>query len=153
MAANTIRTNFLRPARASFYPDLWSATWNALQGQERLVRGENRIIIFSAVKEDREPRPELISSILTSSTLVQAISIEDNPNLDEFCLKTRAISQRVAEEEEVSLAIERAYLQLLARCEISYEPASPEARNLKIRAHAPAGWAEMNLPVPAEPSG
>ncbi len=152
---DAIRTSFQHSGRGVPCPDLWTALWSAVKGQERLVRGENRIIIFSDAVEERSAGLELISAIITSSTLVQATSTEDNPRLEEFCRKTRGLFRRVDGEEEASRAMEQACLQLLARYEISYPPAVPEAQNLKIRAQTPSGWAEMTLaiPPPAEPSG
>ena len=111
------------------------------------------MIIFSNVEETRGAGLELISAIITSSTLVQAISTGKNPRVEDFCAKTRGVFRRVSGEEEASTAIEQAYLQLLARYEISYQPIEPLAQNLKVRAHTPAGWGEFTLAIPAEPSG
>ena len=151
--ADAIRASFLHPPAASICPGLWTAVWNAVKGQERLVRGENRIIIFSNAPEWRGAGLELISSVMTSVTLVQAVSTVDNPRLEDFCRKTRGVFSRVESEEEAARAIEQAYLQLLSRYEMSYPPVSAEARNLKIRIHTPSGWGEITLPIPAESSG
>ncbi len=153
-APDAIRANFLRPTTAPACPDLWTAIRIAVRGQDRLVRGERRVIVFSGVEEGRAAGSGLISSVITSSTLVQVISTEDNPGLEEFCLRTRGLFRHVG-GEEAAAAIEQAYLQLLARYEISYQTACPQARNLKIRAHTPSGWAEVTLgiPPPAEARG
>jgi hypothetical protein len=145
---DAIRANFLRPTSTSACADLWTAIRNAVRGHDRLVRGERRAIVFSGVEEGRAAGPGLISSVITSSTLVQVISTEDNPGLEDFCLRTGGLFRRVGGEEEAAAAIEEAYLQLLAHYEISYQPVCPQARNLKIRAHTPSGWAEVTLAIP-----
>ena len=146
---DAIEDGFQHPAGGGSCPDLWNAVWNAVQGLERLVRGENRIILFSNSPESRAAGLTLVSSVITSSTRVQAISTAENPRIEEFCAKTRGIYRRVDSEEEAAAAIELACLQLLARYEISYPPVLPEAQNLKVRAHTPSGWAEMTLAIPS----
>jgi hypothetical protein len=148
---NAIRTTFLRPNHASVRPDLWTTIWNAVRAQGPPARGENRLILFSNAEESRVAGTGLISSVIASSTLVQAISTQDNPRLEDFCLQTRGLYRRVR-EEEAAVAIERAYLQLLVHYEISYQPVSPQAQTLKIRVHTPAGSAETTLPILPPPA-
>jgi hypothetical protein len=145
---DAIENAFLHPVGAGSCTDIWNATWNAVKGLERLVRGENRIILFSNSRESRAAGLALLSSVIMSSTRVQAISTEDNPRLEDFCAKTRGLYRRVQSEDEAAAAIGQACLQLLARYEISYSPVLPEGRNLKARAHTPAGWAEITLAIP-----
>lgn len=44
-----------------------------------------------------------------------------------------------------------AYLNLLARYTISYQPVSRDARSLRIRVHTPSGWGETDIPIPPRP--
>lgn len=150
--ADTIRTTFLHPKRASC-PDIWAAIWNAVQGQDRLVRGDNRVIVFSNEPPVSAAGQGLISWVISSSTEVQVICTGDSPRLEDFCKKTRGRFLAARGEEEAAKAVEQAYLQLLARYEISYRPLSLQARALKIRAHTPSGWGELTMTIPPEPSG
>ncbi|HTX33420.1 MAG TPA: HEAT repeat domain-containing protein [Bryobacteraceae bacterium] len=154
-----VRSALLHPTSTGVWSDLWNAdlwnaVWNAVQCLKRLVRGEKRIIVCSNVRESRAAGMALLSSVISSSTHVQVIATEENPRLEEFCRQTDGLFRRVQGEEQVAAAVEEAYLQLLARYEISYSVVSPEAHTLMVRAHTPSGWAEMALAIPPpEPSG
>ena len=47
--------------------------------------------------------------------------------------------------------IEQAYLNLLARYEIAYQPVAPNAPVLKVRVQTPGGWGETLIAAAQEP--
>jgi hypothetical protein len=54
-------------------------------------------------------------------------------------------------EDEISAMIEQAYLNLLARYEIAYQPVVPDAPVLKVRIQTPGGWGETLIASAYEP--
>ena len=64
-----------------------------------------------------------------------------NQQLQEFCRRTHT-SFRSGAEEDIPAMIEQAYLNLLARYEIAYQPVVPTAPVLKVRVQTPYGWGE-----------
>ena len=47
--------------------------------------------------------------------------------------------------------VEQAYLNLLARFEIAYQPVAPNAPVLKVRVQTPVGWGETLIAAAREP--
>ena len=140
------------PARTGC-TDLWSAIWRSVRTDNAPVRGKRHVIIFSHTEEAKSAGPGLISATLSSRALVQVISSVPNPALEYFCRRVRGNFQVAATDEEVAALVGQAYVNLLARYDISYRPVCPEAPTLKIRVHAPSGWGESELPIPARPVG
>jgi hypothetical protein len=54
-------------------------------------------------------------------------------------------------EDEIPAMIEQAYLNLLARYEIAYQPVAPNAPVLKVRIQTPGGWGETLIASAPEP--
>jgi hypothetical protein len=54
-------------------------------------------------------------------------------------------------EDEIPAMIGQAYLNLLARYEIAYQPVAPNASVLKVRIQAPGGWGETLIASGHEP--
>lgn len=138
------------PARTGC-TDLWSAIWRSVRTDNGPVRGKRHVIIFSHTEEAKSAGPGLISATLTSRALVQVISSVPNPALENFCRRVRGNFQIAATDEEIAPLVGQAYVNLLARYDISYRSACPEALTLKIRVHAPSGWGESELPIPTRP--
>jgi hypothetical protein len=90
----------------------------------------------------------LIAAVHASQTSIQVVSTSPNPALREFCRRIdgrfHLVEDSAAIEERVSLA----YLTLLARYEIRYQPVCADAVSLKLRVHTPAGWGETMVPLP-----
>jgi hypothetical protein len=129
--------------------DLWSAVWRSVQSDGGPVRGKRHVIVFSHNPEAKSAGLSLISGILTSSALVQVVSSVVNPALASFCSRVHGSFRTAATDEEIATLVEQTYVNLLARYDIGYEPACPEAPTLRIRVHAPSGWGESELPIPA----
>jgi hypothetical protein len=140
------------PARTGC-TDLWSAIWRSVQTDSGPVRGKRHVMIFSNTEEAKSAGSGLISATLTSRALVQVVSSVPNPALEDFCRRVRGNFQLAATNEEIAPLVGQAYVNLLARYDISYQPACPEASNLKIRVHAPSGWGESVVPIPTRPLG
>jgi 2-polyprenyl-3-methyl-5-hydroxy-6-metoxy-1,4-benzoquinol methylase len=70
--------------------------------------------------------------------------------LQEFCQRTHTWFRNGAEEELVE-TIEQAYLNMLARYEIAYQPVAANAPVLKVRVQTPTGWGETLIAAPSEP--
>jgi hypothetical protein len=61
--------------------------------------------------------------------------------------------QRHCLEEELGESIEQAYLNLLARYEIAYQPVSETPADLKVHLQTPAGWGETLIMAGRQPEG
>ena len=140
------------PARTGC-TDLWTAIWRSVRTDNGPVRGKRHVIIFSGIEEARFAGPGLITAALTSRALVQVVSSVPNPTLADFCTRVRGNFRIAATDAEIAPLVEQAYLNLLPQYDISYQSACPEAPILKIRVHAPSGWGESQVPVPARPVG
>ena len=137
------------PKRSECAP-LWNSLWQAVRADQAPARGRRHLILFSDSESERAAGNGLVSAVLASRAIVQMISTKPNARLEQFCSDVRG-SFRIAESEEaIAEAISMAYLNLLARYEISYQSACPEARDLRIRVNSPSGWAETHLALPGQ---
>jgi HEAT repeat protein len=134
------------PAKRIDCTDLWTALWRATR-TDGAARGQRHIIVFSRSPENRIAGHGLVSNVQTSRSHVLAISSVENPELLEFCKRTNS-AFHLAGEEEIPEIIRQAYLSLLARYEISYQPLKGNAGTLKIRVQSPDGCGETLLPLP-----
>lgn len=130
--------------------DLWTAMWCATKQDGGQSRGKRHVIVFSSVEERRIAGHGLISNMQRGRIPAQAISAGPNAQLEEFCRRTHTWYRNGAEEEIVEM-IEQAYLNLLARYEISYQPVAPHSPVLKVRVQTPTGWGETQIAGLQEP--
>ncbi|MCX6629149.1 MAG: hypothetical protein NTW28_16140, partial [Candidatus Solibacter sp.] len=130
--------------------DLWTAVWCATEQERGQSRGKRHVIVLSSVQEGRIAGHGLISNVQSGRVPVQAIGSGPNEQLQEFCRRTHTWYRNGAEEELVEM-IEQAYLNLLARHEIAYQPVVANAPVLKVRVQTPSGWGETLIPVVHEP--
>jgi hypothetical protein len=128
--------------------DLWRSVWNIVRSDQPPPRGRRHIILFSDEPPDRSPGDGLMRAIAASRTLVQVISTVPNPTLEGFSRRVGGGFKIADSEEAVAREISMAYLNLLARYEISYAPPGPGASELKIRISSPGGWAAITLALP-----
>ena len=91
------------------------------------------------------------NALKSSNGSVQVISAAPNPELEALCGRTHTRMIMVETPEAAAIAIEEAYLGLLARYEVTYESASPAAQRLEVRVRSPEAWgtAEISIPAPA----
>jgi hypothetical protein len=121
--------------------DLWTALWRATNQVGGQSRGRRHVIVFSSAEEGRIAGHGLIDKLLGGRLPVQVISSGPNGQLAELCLRTN-ITQRICAVEELGEVIEQAYLNLLARYEIAYEPVAATPTDLKVHLQTPVGWGE-----------
>ncbi|HUI53778.1 MAG TPA: HEAT repeat domain-containing protein [Bryobacteraceae bacterium] len=125
--------------------DVWSAIWRSLRPGVETVRGKRHLIVFTPADTARFTGYALSAAILSSRASLQVISGGANPHMEAFCRRISA-SFQIA-DSAIETILTRAYLNLLARYEISYRRVRPEATCLRIRIHAPAGSGEVTIPL------
>jgi HEAT repeat protein len=121
--------------------DLWTGVWRATKQDGGQSRGKRHVILMSSSEEGRIAGHGLISNMQGARIPVQVIASGPNRQLQEFCRRTH-IQFRCMAQDEIPTMIEQAYLNLLARYEIAYQPVAANAPALKVRVQTPAGWGE-----------
>lgn len=140
---------FLNTAKRTECSDIWTALGRAVRPDGRPVRGKRHLLVLAPVEVGRAAEHDLISAVLSSRTSVQVVSAVPNQALADFCRHTEGTFHLAATDSAIEEFVSRAYLNLLARYEIRYSIAVPDAANLRIRVHAPEGWGETSVAVPA----
>jgi hypothetical protein len=130
--------------------DLWTGVWCATKQDGGQSRGKRHVIVLSSAEEGRIAGHGLIANLQGGRTPVQVIASGPNGQLQEFCRRTHILFRNGA-EEEIPAMIEQAYLNLLARYEIAYQPVAASAPVLKVRVQTPSGWAETLIAAAQEP--
>jgi HEAT repeat protein len=126
--------------------DLWTGVWCATKKDGGQSRGKRHAIVLSSTEEGRIAGHGLIANMQSGRIPVQVIASGPNERLQEFCQRTHT-SFRVGAEDEIQAMIEQAYLGLLTRYEIAYQPVVPNAPVLKVRIQTPGGWGETLICV------
>lgn len=129
--------------------DLWTALWRATRPDNGQSRGRRHVIVLGSAEEGRIAGHGLVSNVQTARIPLQAICCGPNGQLQEFCTRTR-MPFHLCMEEEISEIVRSAYLNLLARFEITYQPVLIEAVPLKVRVQTPIGWGESLIPANRE---
>jgi hypothetical protein len=129
--------------------DLWRSVWNIVRADQPQPRGRRHIILFSDEPPDRSPGDGLLRAVSASRTLVQVISTVPDATLEGFSRRAGGGFKIADSEEAVAREISMAYLNLLARYEVSYVPPGAGASALKVRINSPGGWAEVSLALPS----
>jgi len=124
----------------------WTAVHRAVLPGNTPTRGTRHMIVLASDDVADNSDDNLIAAVHASRTLIQVVSTSPNPTLLEFCRRIdgrfHLVDDRAAMAERISLA----YLSLLARYEIRYQPVA-DAANLKVRVQTPAGWGETVVPL------
>ena len=121
----------------------WTAVHRAVLPGNTALRGKRHVIVLAPDEVGGYEDDDLISAVLASRASIQVVSTSANPSLREFCRRIDGHFHYVADNSAIEEAVSLAYLSLLARYEIRYQPVSPVATSLKLRVHTPAGWGEM----------
>ena len=128
--------------------DLWRTILRAVRSEQGQNRGKRHVILFSDGEPYRSAGDGLVATVQHSGATVQVIATRRNPKVESFCRRAHA-DYRIAEnEEDAARLLEMAYLNLLARCEITWHTLFPEPGDLKVRITAPSGWGEAAVPAP-----
>lgn len=144
----TITTALNTPPKRTESAELWKMVWESVRADQGPQRGRRHMILFNDSELDRAAGSGLVSAVLASRAIVQVISTIRNPKLEEFCTRVRGSFRLAESDEAVAEAVSMAYLNLLARYEISYTPVNPEASALRIRISNPSGSAETQIALP-----
>jgi hypothetical protein len=123
----------------------WTAIKQAILPGSNAVRGPTHMIVLAPEGVGGSADDDLIAAVRASRTAVQLISAAENPVLREFCRRVYGHFQHVKDGAGIEEAISSAYLIVLARYEIRYQPVVADAATLKIRVQAPAGWGETTV--------
>ena len=130
--------------------DLWTGVWCATKQDGGQSRGKRHTIVLSSTEEGRIAGHGLIANMQSGRIPIQVIASGPNERLQEFCRRTHT-SFRMGAADEIPAMIEQAYLNLLARYEIAYQPVVPSAPVLKVRIQTPGGWGETLIASAHEP--
>ena len=130
--------------------DLWETLGRCVGLDRAAARGKRHLIVVATDRVGRIAGQGLILSVIGSRTSLQVISSVSNPNVEDFCRQAKGRLRTFETEAEIPKLIQEAYLNLLARYEIRYQPVSPEATVLKARVQTASGWGEVRIPIPEE---
>jgi hypothetical protein len=129
--------------------DFWTALWRTVRNESGPVRGKRHLIVFAPVDIGRIAGHGLIASVISSRTSVQLISNGPNSALQEFCRMTGGTFQTGKTDAALADLVTRAYLNLLACYDITYQPVVPGASAIRVRVNSPTGWGESSISIPA----
>jgi hypothetical protein len=128
---------------ASDCGELWHNLNRAVTLETGGIAGKRHVIVLNELA----PRPPAVDDLVAATAAAQAsmqvISTVPDPLVEDFC---RRVNGRFLSAEDESVALD-AYLNLLTRYEVVYQPLDPEAQSLKLRLHGPGLWAETRLPL------
>jgi hypothetical protein len=129
----------------------WTALGRAVLPGTTSARGERRVIVLAAGEVGGQADDTLIAAVQASRTSIQVVSCVANPALQEFCGRIGGRLVQVKDSSAIEEAVSLAYLNLLARYEIRYQPVSADAFSLKVRVHTPSGWGETSVELRGKP--
>jgi hypothetical protein len=128
--------------------EFWTALWRTVRGESGPVRGKRHLIVFAPGDTARVAGHGLVASVISSRTSVQVISTGPNSALQDFCRMTGGAFQTGETDAALAELVTRAYLNLLARWDITYQPVVPGASAIRVRVNAPTGWGESSISIP-----
>jgi len=144
--ADLIQSAFARmPLR--FQPrDIWRAIRRWVHPENASIPENQQLMIIGPVQSRGTASEELVDAVRTARAFVQVIASGRDPALEDFCKKVGGLF-RMADQADQSAAVAEAYIQQLARYEVSYQPVNAGTRTLKIRLHGPSvrGETEVRL--------
>jgi hypothetical protein len=132
--------------------ELWETLWRCVRPDQAASRGKRHLIVVANEEFRRIAGHGLIANVISSRTSLQVISSFPNPEVEDFCQKAKGRFYGFENESEIPDLVQQAYLNLLTRYEISYQPASKDATEVRARVHTASGWGEVKIPIPQEPS-
>jgi hypothetical protein len=119
--------------------------WSAL---ERLVsqassRGARHIVAYVPANLEKSPPPSLAMVIMASHTSLQLVSAGSNSLLKNFCDEVGGSFQCGSDDSQIEDLISRAYMNLFARYEVTYQPVCFSPTTIRLRVHSPQGWGDV----------
>jgi HEAT repeat protein len=140
---------FTNPHKRTDCTDFWTALWRTVRNEAGPVRGKRHLIVFAPGDIGRIAGHGLVASVISSRTSVQVISTGPNSALQDFCRMTGGTLQIGETDAALADLVTRAYLNLLARYDITYQPVVPGASAIRVRVNAPTGWGESSISIPS----
>lgn len=136
-----------RPADQTLYAAFWDAILNSVQAVNSPEGGSRHLIVYnqSSLVAPATGIAGIVSAAVASNTSVQAVSLTHCEPLEELCRAAQGSFHLAPSALESSRLVEEAYLSLLARFKVSYQPDAPSARELNIRVFDPTGWGETTI--------
>jgi hypothetical protein len=135
-----------RPVRTDC-SSLWNTLWRVVRPENGPARGRRHVILYHSGEITTVAESELISSMAASRASLQVIARQRCSALEDFCARVRGDFTVAATDEDVERLIGQAYVNLMARYDIAYQPLSPEASAIKVRVQTPQGWGEVTIPA------
>jgi hypothetical protein len=139
--ADAIQKTLDESARRVECVGLWSSLWRAAKVDNSRSRGKRYIFICSTTEEARLAGHGIVSKASNPNLRIQAISTGPNVQLESFCKSVGAAFLRTV-VDEVAETVQQAYLSLLARYEVIYQPVAANAPSLKVRVQSAGGTGE-----------
>lgn len=143
--AKTKRPSQEKPKREDA-TGFWKGLRRAVEPENIILRGKRQIIAVCLDDAGALPDEGLIAALQAARFSLQVVSVAENAALEDFCRRLAGNFQRVQDVAVLEERISLAYLNLLARYEIRYQPVYLAATTLKIRVQAPTGWSEASVP-------
>jgi len=122
--------------------------WTAIQRAvlpSATARGQRHMIVLAQDEVGGSADEDLVEEVRASRTSIQVVSTSANMTLREFCRRVDGQFHHLKDDSTVEESVSLAYLSLLARYEIRYQPVIPDAASLKIRVQTPSGWGETTV--------
>lgn len=117
----------------------WTAVQRAVLPDGLPSRGDRHMIVVAPADVGDHADAKLIAAVQASRTSIQVLSTSAHSVLQEFCRQVGGRFLQIRDNSAVESAVSLAYLRLLARYDIRYQPNSADASSLRIRVHTPAG--------------
>jgi hypothetical protein len=130
--------------------ELWETLGRCVGSGQAAARGKRHLIVVATDRIGKVAGRGLILGMIGSRISLQVISSISNPNVEDFCRQAKGRLRTFENEAEIPELIRQAYLNLLARYEISYQPLAPDATILKARVQTSSGWGEVRISIPRE---
>lgn len=149
-SADVLAASFAKvPARMDC-SELWETLWRCIQPDQPPVQGRRHLIVVVNQEIGGAAGPELIANVISSRSSLQVIASCPNPAVEEFCRKAKGRLQTFENETEITELVQQAYLNLLTRFEIVYQPVDPDAGEVRVRVQTRSGCADVKIPIPRE---
>ena len=131
--------------------DLWTGVWCATKPDGGPSRGKRHVIVLSSTQEGRIAGHGLIANLQGGRIPLQVDRFRPQRRSCRSSAGGRTRRSGAARDEDIPAMIEQAYLNLLARYEIAYQPVAPTAPVLKVRVQTPDGWGETLIAAASGP--
>ena len=149
VANDAISANFRRRQAAAECTDVWRSLRKAM-GSDKPT-GRRHVIVFCGTPVSGAAGPELVTAAMSGRALVQVISICPNPSLEDFCDRVHGVYFQCGKVDDFPAHAVHAYLNLLARYEIRFQPVGSEGWEIKVRLCHPQASGETMVSVARRP--